>query len=95
MAHLYVYWINSGEEPDENSDTPSDNKSKAVSQGVLTTDHEDSVDGIPVLVEEESGRVYHPGDLPAETTLFVELAPHEMAELVLKAREAGYRVARA
>ena len=35
------------------------------------------------------------GDLPPNTTLFLELAPHEMPELVERARDAGFRVARA
>jgi len=95
MSCLYTYWINPGTEPDEDSDTVSDNKSEDVHQGVLTTDHEESMDGVPVLVEEETGRVYQPGDLPPNTTLFLELAPDEMPELVERARNAGFRVARA
>jgi len=95
MASLFAYWTSRSFAPDENSDTPGDNEREDVHQGVLTTDHDDSFDGIPVLVEEETGRVYQPGDLPATATIFLELAPEEMPELVEKAREAGYRLARA
>ena len=95
MASLYAYWTRRSSEPDENSDTPGDNETEEVHQGLLTTDHDESIDGFPVLVEEETGRVYQSSDLPADTTLFLELAPDEMPELVEKAREAGYRLARA
>ena len=95
MASLYAYWTNRSSAPDENSDTAGDNDREDIHQGMLTTDHAESFDGVPVLVEEETGRVYQPGDLPAAATIFLELAPEEMPELVKKAREAGYRLARA
>jgi hypothetical protein len=61
-----------------------------VREGTLTTQHSASVDGAPVLVEDETGRVYTSWDLPPATILFVEAVPGFMPPMAMRARDAGF-----
>jgi len=91
MASMYVYWRHPGFSREEGGNTAT-----AIHQGFLTTDHDAADEEMPiVLVEEESERIYHPGDLPPETVLYVEAAPGELPGLAEVAKRAGYRVERA
>lgn len=97
MENAFVYWTHAVERPvvlDANSDeTGGDDE--VVHSGLLTIDHESATDDTPVVVEDETGRVYGPDDLPAETTLFIEGSPGEFPEIAELAKRAGFHVARA
>jgi hypothetical protein len=61
--------------------------------GVLTTEHEAATEETPVLLEEVSGRVYQPGDLPPDTQLHAVIpSDAPMPGIVEQARRAGFLI---
>lgn len=88
MSTLNVYWTSPGFEMDDQAAAARPD----VRTGVLTTEHEAADEGVPVVVEEVTARVYRPGDLPPDTVLYVEAAPGGLPPLAQLAREAGFKV---
>jgi hypothetical protein len=90
---MYCYWRGQASGVDQGGEMTA----TKTQTGVLTDEHEDVVDGMPVLVEDEDlgGRVYQVWELPPNTTVYVETAPGELPEIAQRAIEAGFRVERA
>lgn len=91
MASLHAYW----RYPRFNRDEQRPDGERDVRTGVLTNEHQEALDDIPVLVEELTERVYHPGDLPPGSVIFVETGSGEMPQLAKLARRAGFLIRRA
>ncbi len=91
MPIAYVYWESAGYDMEHGID----GRRKSVHQGILTTDHEAAPGGLPILVEEVTGNLYRPEDLPPETIVYVESAPGDLPEIAQLAKRAGYRVEKA
>lgn len=85
MEEVHVHWMEQELDPEEQEPAPG-----KVREGILTTQHSASTDGEPVLVEEDTGRVYTSWDLPPDTILFVEAVPGIMPPMAMKARDAGF-----
>lgn len=87
MKDVQVHWIESEFVEEEQEMIPG-----KIREGVLTTRHSASVDGMPVLVETEGERVYTPADLPSDAILFVEAPPGPLPPMAEAAIEAGFVV---
>lgn len=87
MEDVLVHWIESEFVEEEQEMFPG-----KIREGVLTTQHSASVDGMPVLVEAEGERVYTAADLPADAVLFVEAPPGPLPPMAEAAIEAGFTI---
>jgi hypothetical protein len=93
MASVHVFWTDPGINFDEDMEMAFDERE--LHTGVLTDEAEHASEEVPVVVEDLTGRVYLPGDFPAQTVLFVESAPGALPAIAEAAAEAGYNVAHA
>lgn len=94
MASVYVFWTEKGLNFDEDSEYAIDEK-RQVHTGVLTDEAENATDEIPVVIEDETGRIYLPDDFAPDTILYVEAAEEGMPAIAEAAVEAGFHVAHA
>jgi hypothetical protein len=88
MAAIEVYWRISDFDPEEQSKQ----RGEVVLTGILTDEHEAASPEEPVVVEEESARVYRAGQLPPEAVLYIEDAPGPFPHLAQVAALAGFQV---
>lgn len=93
MPSVHVFWTERGLNFDQDLEYALDERE--IHTGVLTDEAEHASEEVPVVVEDLTGRVYLPGDLPPETILYVESAPGGMPVIAEAAVEAGYKVAHA
>ncbi|MFG0289453.1 MAG: hypothetical protein ACF8CQ_14835 [Rhodopirellula sp. JB044] len=64
----------------------------AARTGVLTDEHQEVSDNRPVLVEDATGRVYRPADLPPDTRVVVSDPNHLKDTIVDHAKRAGFEI---
>lgn len=88
MATLHVYWRTADFDPDEQARR----RRQVALTGILTDEHDEATPEQPVVVEERSERVYCPGELPPDTTVYFEDHPGPAPLLVEQARRAGYHI---
>lgn len=69
-----------------------DFNTEAAQTGVLTDEHQDVINGRPLIVEDETNRVYQVSDLPPDTVIVVAEVSSPPQPLLEKAREAGYQL---
>lgn len=86
MAILDVYW----RMPDFDIEEQVKRERRVTHTGWLSDEHDDATRSEPVLVEQRSERVFRPGELPPDTTLFIEDHPGPMSPLAEQARRAGF-----
>lgn len=60
--------------------------------GILTDEHQEVTDGQPVLVEDVTGRVYRPADLPPETRVVVARVGDPPPPIFDNARRIGFDI---
>ena len=87
MASVKVYWR--APKFDEEQQDRLDRENART--GVLTTEHSAADDDVPVLVEELTGHVYRPGDMPPDAVIYIEDAPG-FPDVARLAVDAGFRV---
>jgi hypothetical protein len=63
-----------------------------VRTGVLTGDEDEVADEQPVIIEDLTGRVYGPRELPPGTVVYVAASPGPLPPLAQRARDAGFTV---
>ncbi|GAA5507914.1 hypothetical protein [Novipirellula caenicola] len=95
MPQLTVHWRHEGFSHDagqrSNEDISGTNVD-SVHTGVLTDEHQEVTDGRPVLVEDETSRVYRAADLPPDTQVVVAKVTQPLEPMLEKARRAGFEV---
>ncbi|TWT98817.1 hypothetical protein [Neorhodopirellula pilleata] len=60
--------------------------------GILTDEHQEVMNGRPVLVEDATGRVYQSADLPPDTRVVVARVGDPPPPLFENARRAGFDI---
>lgn len=88
MAILDVYW----RMPDFDVEEQAKRERRITHTGWLSDEHDDATSDAPVLVEQRTDRVFRAGELPPETTLFIEDHPGPMPPLAEQARRAGFMI---
>ena len=69
-----------------------DYNTDATQTGVLTDEHPDAMDGSPVIVEDETQRVYRAADLPVDATVVVAAVGDPPQPILENARAAGFHL---
>ncbi len=98
MAKITVHWQHTPFSHDagvRSLDDTSGTDADSVHTGVLTDEDQEASDGRPVLVEDETNRVYQAADLPPGTQVIVTNTTERVQAIVEGARRAGFEVAMA
>lgn len=94
MAEMTVRWRHEplAHDAGRRAQDEVDFNTDAARTGILTDEHQEVEDGLPVLVEHETGRVYRAADLPPDTVVAVAAVGDPPQPIVQNARAAGFHV---
>ena len=95
MATLNVYWQHTELSRDAGTlvdDEPQSSQSEAIRTGILSDEHQEVTEGRPVLIEDETNRVYRAADLPPDTQVIVSDVNRFTEPIVDHARRAGFEI---
>lgn len=97
MTTLQVYWQHESFSHDagRRDSEEADSNAQATHTGRLSNEHQEVLDGSPVIIEDETLRVYRPADLPPGTEVFVTTTPGKSPDLAKDAVRAGFVMKRA
>ncbi len=95
MATLTVHWQHQPFSHDAGVRSRSDiagTDADSVHTGILTDEHQEVGDGLPLLVEDATRRVYRPVDLPPGTQVVATATTEPSQPLLDRAKQAGFDV---
>ncbi|TWT56489.1 hypothetical protein [Allorhodopirellula solitaria] len=95
MATINAYWRHapfSHDAGQRNRDDIAGSEADSVHTGTLSDEHQEVSDGRPVLVEDETGRVYQAADLPPGTQVMVSHTTDQIQQIIEKSRRVGFEV---
>ena len=87
MAQISVYWRVSG----MRSDTGDHVGTPVVHLGILTDEHPAALDE-PVIIEQESQRVYRHNDIPRDVEIYIDTPAESSSPIAERACDVGFRL---